>query len=156
MLSLIGSSAPGVAQINEEVSRLRGELVAHAMFASAASELKSKVLSGNTPPFHLSHSDRNRHSGVNNDYYNATVMFLSSYVHTFPISIHQLMQFRAGEPESLSLLSLPIQYATGFLAKGIEGMRAVFGEALPRPDEPTCATLNEWIAIVERGVRNAR
>ena len=154
MLGLIGSSAPGVAEINENVLRLRGELVAQPLFASATKDLINKVQGGNTPPFHLSHTKRNQHSGINHDYYNTVVMFLSSYVHTFPFSVHQLMHFRSGEAESLRLMSLPMQYATGFLAKGIQGMNVVFGEVVPRPSEPTRAVLETWLSIAARGVRN--
>jgi hypothetical protein len=154
MLRLINSSAPGVADINENVLHLRGELMSHPLFASAPKELVNKVNDLNAPPFHLSHAVRNQYSGINHDYYNTAVMFLSSYVHTFPFSVHQLMQFRAGDAESLRLMSMPMQYATGFLAKGIEGISEVFCEHIPQPSESTRVVLENWLGIVERGVRD--
>ena len=154
MLGLIGSSAPGVTEINENVLRLRSELKAHPLFAGADKEFTKKVQGRKTPQFHLSQAELNQHSGVNDDYYKTVIMFLSQYVHTLPFSIDKLTRFRAGEAESLRQMFQPIEYATGFLAKGIQGMNAVFGEIVPQPSESTRDVLEKWLGIVGRGVCN--
>ena len=151
MLRLIGSTAPGVVDVDKNVTELRQKLTSHDFFNSADAGLKKKVQNGNVPPFHLSHADRNKRAGVNHEYYNAAVMFLSSYVHTYPFSVHQLMEFRAGDPESLRLMSLPVQHASGFLAKGIEGMSLVFGDVMPSPPEAASELLSTWIEIIGHG-----
>ena len=154
MLGLIGSSSPAAAEIDLNVSTLRGELLAHPLFASAEKSLVGKIKNGEAPPFHLSHHERNHRSGINHDYYTAAVMFLSSYVHTFPFAIHQLMEFRAGEENSLRLMSMPIEYASGFLAKGIQGMIEMFAEHAPVPSQSTQHTIDIWLGIVENGVKD--
>lgn len=155
MLALVGSTLPKVAEVDTAVATLRAALLAHPLFGTCNAGLAKRVAKGDTPPFHLDHAERNRRSGVDHDYYNAAVMFLSAYVHTFPFSVHQLMQFRAGDNESLRLMSIPLQYASGFLAKGIEGMRSVFPALLPSPSEETQRALNMWVAILDGGIRNA-
>jgi hypothetical protein len=154
ILGLIGSSSSNVAEIGANVSRLRDELLAHPLFICAEKSFVGNVKSRKTPSFHLSQLERNEQSGVNHDYYNAAVMFLSSHVHTFPFAVHQLMQFRAGELDSLRMMSMPMQYATGFLAKGIQGMSEIFAEDAPMPSQSTRDTLDMWLGIVKDGVKD--
>ena len=110
MLRLIGSTAPGVVDVDKNVTELRQKLTSHDFFNSADAGLKKKVQNGNVPPFHLSHADRNKRAGVNHEYYNAAVMFLSSYVHTYPFSVHQLMEFRAGDFLTVRTLTFHTRY----------------------------------------------
>ena len=131
MLALISSLAPEIVMIDAAVLALRSELLAHPMLHGNGPDLATRVARGDTPPFHLGHAERNRRSRVDHDYYNAAIMFLSAYVHTFPFSVHQLMEFRAGNDESLRLMSMPLQYSLGFLSKAIEGMHSVFSTSLP-------------------------
>ena len=152
LLRLIGSTAPAVLEVDKNVTELRQKLTTHDFFNSVDAGLKNKAQKGNVPPFHLRHAERNKRVGVNHKFYNATVMFLSSYVHTHPFSVHQLMDFRAGDPESLRLMSLPVQYASGFLAKGIEGMSLVFGDIVPLPSEAESEIQGTWIEIIRNGV----
>ena len=152
MLRLIGSTAPGNSDVDRNVTELRQKLTSHEFFNSADAGLKTKVQNSNVPPFYLSHADRNKRGGVNHEYYTAAKMFLSSYVHTYPFSVHQLMEFRAGDPESLRLMSLPVQYASGFLAKGIDGMSLVLGDAMPSPSDAASELLSTWIEIIGHGI----
>lgn len=152
MLKLISSTAPGVSDVTNNVTTLRQQLTGHEFFLKAPDRIKKKVERGETPPFHLSHAERNTRAGVDHEYYKAAVMFLSCYVHTYPFSVHQLMEFQAGEPESLRLMSLPVQYATGFLAKAIEGTQVVFGYKLPSPSEKAAEVLSVWIRILGNGI----
>ncbi len=151
MLRLIGSTAPAVLEVDKNVTELRQKLTTHDFFDSVEAGLKRKARNGNVPPFHLSQAGRNKRAGVNHEYYNAALMFLSSYVHTHPFSVHQLMEFRAGDPESLRLMSSPVQYASGFLAKGIEGTSLVFGDIVPLPSEAESEIQSTWIEIIRNG-----
>lgn len=154
MLALIGSSATAVVTIDAAVLALRSELLAHPLLHSNGPDLAKRITKCDAPPFHLGHMERNKRSGVDHDYYNAAIMFLSAYVHTFPFSVHQLMEFRAGNDESLRLMSMPIQYSLGFLSKAIDGMHSVFGLSLPIPDEATSKTLRTWVELLDCGIRH--
>lgn len=154
MFALVGSTLPQVAEVDAAVLRLRDALLAHPFLNSASEEISKKVAKGNTPPFHLNQAERNLRSGVNHDYYNVAYMFLSGYVHTFPFSIHQLMEFRTGSEESLRLMSMPLQYAAGFLAKSIDEMQSVFPSLLPIPNETTQQAIDTWMAIIRDGIRH--
>lgn len=154
MFALIGSTLPQVVEVDAAVLSLRGALLAHPFLRSYSAGISKKLAKGTTPPFHLDHAERNRRSGVNHDYYKVAVMFLSAYVHTFPFSIHQLIEFRAGNDESLRLMAMPLQYASGFLAKGIDGMHSVFPSLLPLPNETTQQAIDTWTTILRDGIRH--
>ena len=79
-------------------------------------------------------------------------MFLSSHVHTLPFSIQQLVDFKAGDKNSLQLISLPIQYAVGFLAKGIQGMEVIFDNRLPDKNKETADLCTIWSGILNDGI----
>lgn len=154
MLNLIGSNSTELVSIKENVIKLKDEVISHKYFTDLDNGKQKKIRTGDSPAFYLSHTERNKRASVNHEYYNACIIFLSSYVHTYPFSIHQLMEFRAGNKESLRLMSMPIQYAIGFLAKAIEGLRVIFGNRLPNmTDEETNLCL-KWSQILKRGISN--
>lgn len=152
MLGLIGSRSPEVSNIRQRVVALRHRVLTDASFQDLDPGTKKQIESKRAPPFHLSQRERNRRNGISHEYYNATEMFLSAYIHSFPFAIHQLMHFRAGDADSLQLLGIPVQYTLGFLSKGIEGMHAAFGNALPDMDENTSDVVDVWVEIVGKGV----
>jgi hypothetical protein len=100
----------------------------------------------------LHQRDLNAASCINHEYYIAATMFLSQYVHTYPLSLHQLMHFRAGEPGALHLSSMPLQYSMPFLAKAIEGMVEIFPEGKVEPSGEVSRVLRTWLMIAENGV----
>ncbi len=155
MLEKIGSADPRVADIQKRVGDLTAELTANSFYSCAPKEVRGKVSRGEAPAMHLSQRDLNAASGINHDYYVATTMWLSQYVHTFPLSLHQLMHFRAGESDALHVSSMPLQYSMPFLAKAIEGMVEVWPEGEIEPSEEVESILRSWLVIAKNGVRNA-
>lgn len=155
MLEKIGSVDPRISKIRERVSDLSAKLIAHAFYSNVSKEVGSKVARGDAPPVHLSQKDLNAASAINHEYYIAATMFLSQYVHTYPLSLHQLMHFRAGEPDALHVSSMPLQYSMPFLAKAIEGMVAIWPDGKVEPSEDIEQVLHSWLAIAENGVRYA-
>lgn len=155
MLEKIGSTDPRVADIRRQVGDLTAKLTAHSFYSSASQDLQRKVSGGEAPAVHLSQRDLNAASGINHDYYIAATMWLSQYVHTFPLSVHQLMHFRAGEPDALHVSSMPLQHSMPFLAKAIEGMVEIWPEGKIEPSEEVERILRSWLVIAENGVRNA-
>lgn len=151
-LELIQSKSPEVIDIKNKVDELRNNIVKHKFYGDLDNNAKKKIEKGETPAFYLSHLERNKRAHINHDYYNACIMFLSAYVHTFPFSINQLMQFKAGDPESLRLMSMPIQYSLGFFAKSIMGMHVIFGERLPNKPQEVSDLCAIWSGILENGI----
>lgn len=155
MLERIGSSDPRVAEIRTRSKELVGRLQASPPFAAANGDFRARVLRGDAPPVHLSQKDLNAASNVDHDYYIAATMFLSQYVHTLPVSVHQLMHFRAGDPEALRLCSMPLQYSMAFLARATEGMLSLFPHGYVAPSATVKTSMETWLHLLSRGVRSA-
>jgi hypothetical protein len=154
MLEKIGSVDPRAAEIRTRAGELSAKLTAHPFYSSASKEVRRKVGRGEAPPVHLSQRDLNAASGINHEYYIAATMWLSQYVHTFPMSLHQLMQFRAGEPDALHVSAMPLQYSMPFLAKAIEGMVEIWPDGDIEPSEEVERILRPWLVVAKSGVRN--
>ena len=152
MLERIRSSNPEVETIRNRATQLAIDLAAYPEYATASGDLHSKVVRGEAPPLHFSQRESNAASSVNHDYYTAATMHLSQYVHTLPMSVHQLMHFRAGEPDALHACSMPIQYSIAFLAKAVAGMTSVFPEGAVPAKPEVRAKIELWLAVVEKGV----
>lgn len=152
MLNLIGSTAPELEHIKSQVLDCRDKVTSHEWFELVDLNVKKKVKEFNAPATHLSQRVLNERNNVNLNYYNSTQMFLSAYVHTYPFSTQQLMNFRAGDPECLRLYSLPIQYACIFLARALDGMRVVFKGQVPDAEGETLDAVERWSRILKDGV----
>ena len=154
MLARVGSVDASIPNMEQHAEHQRQRLLAHPTFVTLARDVQGKIRGGDAPPVHTSQRELNEASGVNHDYYVGATMFLSQYVHTYPISVHQLMYFRAGEPDALHLASMPLQYVLPFIAKAIDGMEKIW---------PTCAVPSDreapsyrtWLKIATEGVRVA-
>lgn len=154
MLDKIGSVDPRAADIRRRAAELSAKLTAHPFYSSTSKDVRRKVCRGEAPPVHLSQRDLNAASGINHEYYIAATMWLSQYVHTFPMSLHQLMQFRAGEPDALHVSAMPLQYSMPFLAKAIEGMVKIWPEVGIEPSDEVERILRLWLVVAKNGVRN--
>jgi hypothetical protein len=155
MLERIRSTKPEVEAIRSRAQQLAADLAAYPEYATASRELHSKVVRGEAPPVHFSQRDANAASNVNHDYYTAATMHLSQFVHTLPMSVHQLMHFRAGEPDALHACAMPIQYSMAFLAKAVAGMTAAFPEGAVPAKPETRNAIELWLGLVEKGVGGA-
>jgi len=154
-LELIQSKLPEVTAIRNNIKELRNKVTEHQYYSELDKGKTKKIENGEAPVFYLSHSERNERASINHDYYNSCIMFLSAYVHTFPFSVNQLMVFKAGDEDSLHLMSMPIQYAMGFLAKSIEGMHKIFSDRLPNMPIDVTEKCAIWREILKVGLANS-
>lgn len=152
MLEKIGSVDLRVSDIRKRAGELSAKLMSHTFYSNLSQDVRSKVARGEAPPVHLSQRDLNAVSEINHDYYIAVTMFLSQYVHTYPLSLHQLMHFRAGEPDALHVSSMPLQYSMPFLAKAIEAMIAVWPEGKVEQTPEVEKIVQTWLVIAKNGV----
>jgi hypothetical protein len=152
MLKLIGSRSPLVSQIEHDADQLRANILANPILDKVYPSYRGKISKKECPDFLQPLEERNQASAISHTYYLGARMFLSSYVHTHPFSVHQLASFKAGDTNSLVLISVAVRYAVTFLAKAIEGMTYVFGEKLPAADEPTNRAVLIWCGIAKSGV----
>ena len=155
MLENVKSKDPQVDGVRLRASSLLYEVQQHAMFTSLGKNLQKKIGRGDAPGVHLSQRELNVASVVDHDFYTTATMFLSQYVHTFPMSVSQLMQFRAGEPDALRVSSMPLQYCMPFLAKAIESAVQVWPKGRIERTERFQRLLSRWISFAERGLENA-
>ena len=151
MLTQIESKNSEMVTIKNKADLLHAELIQHTL---CSKEIKDKANKGDAPAFYLSQQKRNEISGINHAYHNTVTMALSQYVHTYPMAIHQLMNFRARSPESLAAFSMPIQYSMAYLAKAISGMAEFFPSKISAASAKTASDMEFWLNVAEKGVSN--
>ncbi|MCQ8120020.1 hypothetical protein, partial [Methylomonas rosea] len=149
-------SAPEVDEIRCSAVLLRRQILESPAAGTLHPSARSRIVQGKSPDFLLPIKERCARAGISYKYHLGAKMFLSAYVHTHPIALHQLTNFKAGDPNSLTLLSVPIRYAMAFLAKSLELMRTLFGEVLPLPDEPSKTAIIVWAGIAAEGVSSGK
>jgi hypothetical protein len=154
MLMLVGSKDPRVEGVRQDIENYRAEILGHEHLKKCDAELKKNVEKERYQPYHLTQKQRNERAGINNDYQNSVTMHLSSHVHTHPFSVFQLVDFKAGDPESLSLMSMGLQYSTAYLAKSIVGVSTIFKPLVPEKSEEISNLLELWEGIVGNGIKS--
>lgn len=155
MLEKVKSSNPQVQEIRANADLLLAAVLKHSAYSALAKNIQTNISRGDAPAVHLSQRELNAASGVDHDYYTAATMYLSQHVHTFPMSLSQLMAFQAGDPDSLGVSSMPLQYSMPFLAKAIEAAGQLWPDSIGERTESLSTLLRNWIAIAEHGVGNA-
>jgi hypothetical protein len=151
-LKLIRSQRPELEILEVNINRLRTQLRDSPFVAQLDSSTRNDVLGKNIPPFHIRPRERNCRNGVNHEYYTASYILLSAHTHTYPMAVEQLAVFRAGDQESLQLIGLSIQYATGFISKGLLGINRLFSEVMPPLPEAIADIVEIWAGIVANGI----
>ncbi|WP_143479581.1 hypothetical protein [Aquipseudomonas alcaligenes] len=152
VLKAINSTLPQAQQIHSRAAELQTEAEQHSWFNNINREQQRRIRNGDAPSFLISHRDLNAVNGVDHDYHVAATMMLSQYVHTLPMAVHQLQEFRAGTPEGLHLSSMPIQYSLPFLARAITRMAEVFPRGNVEVTAEQESVFLRWRAIAENGV----
>lgn len=148
MLAAIGSADPAAAGIRADAARLQLALETHEYLASLApvpqAELRLRLRRSDPPDFHLGRRQRCEMSGVDPDWHHALTLQLSQHAQTLPFSVHQLFQSRAGSPQALRLMALPLVFALPFLARAIHGMDLLLPGRIPKPPSRTARTMQLW------------
>jgi hypothetical protein len=155
MLEAIGSSHPQKEKIRADAQRLLALVKEHRLFRTLRTDLQKKVLKGDPPAFNISQRDLCRECDVDYDYYTAVTVQLSQHIHTFPFSVRQLFEFKAGTLDALRLMALPLQFALPFLSRATGGMRVLFPKQTPEPPSRTARSMVLWQAVSSKGTKTA-
>ena len=139
-LQLIGSTLPAVAEIEENVERLKERLINHEVY-KVLDPADQKRLRKPAEGIFATNSDLSVRAGIDEDYYKNTFMFLSSYVHSHPFSIEQLTEFRAGEDGSLNSLKIVIEYTSIYLSLTLRDFTTLVPEVSKDIDEEMQKTI---------------
>lgn len=150
MLQRVQSADPQVEDIRAKGDALATQIASHPFYSGLSESAKHRVARGEA--CHLTHRELNAANGIDHSYYESATMFLSQYVHSLPLSLHQLMHLRAGEPEAIQLSSMPLQYAMPFIAKAIATMTTIWPNCEPTRSEQLHLLLQLWLAIAANGV----
>jgi hypothetical protein len=151
-LKLIQSQRPELDNLEVNINRLRAQLQKSPFVVQLDKHARNEVFGKRIQPFHIRSPERNRRNGVNHEYYTASHILLSAHTHTYPMAVEQLANFRAGDEESLRLIALSTQYATGFISKGLLGINRLFSEVMPPLPEAVAEIVGIWSGVVENGV----
>ena len=154
-LKLIRSERPEVVALDAEVKALRGQLEKSAFYLLLDKSVRTAVVGKKIEPFHIRPPERNRRNRVNHEYYMASYILLSAHTHTYPMALQQLAAFQAGDSESLRLISMPSQYAIGFLSKALLGIQGIFPESSQPAQAEVTDVVETWSQIVENGISGA-
>lgn len=150
MLEKIGSVDARVDEIRRKAAALKAQIEAHDCFAKATKHLQARLTRGE--PFHLTQKELNLAHGINHDFYVAATIFLSQYVHTYPFAIHQLVNAKAADRDSIALSSMPLRYTMPFIVKAVDAMTALWPDAqCPLPDHLDML-MWQWRHTAEKGV----
>lgn len=152
MLTCINSKDPNVSLLREEESKFTSEIISHRLFHNLGKYTKDKIKKRDAPLYLMSQKELNAINKVNHNYHIAATTMLSQYVHTLPMSVHQLFEFKAGSADALRLTSLPIQFCLGFLARAISRMADTFANGAVEISEQELQIFVRWKDIVENGV----
>lgn len=155
MLNFIGSHDPKAGEIHAQAVALHNEAISHPWFPGVAKNLQKKIKSGDAPSFLLSQRELNTANSVNHEYHTSATMWLSQYVHTLPMSVHQLSEFRAGTADALHISAMPIQYTLGFIASTITKMAEAFPKAKMELTGADAVLFSTWCSVVKHGVKTA-
>ncbi|MDF3086376.1 hypothetical protein [Burkholderia sola] len=152
MLEKIGSVDARVDEIRLNSATLKEQIKSHECFANATKDLQARVTRGE--PFHLTQKELNLAHGINHDFYLAATMFLSQYVHTYPFAIHQLMNAKAGDSDSIRLSSMPLRYTMPFIVRAIDTMTALWPAVQSEVNDDLDMLIRQWRHVAEQGVAN--
>jgi len=148
MLRHIRSTSPKLKNLTDQVKQLKEELERNPIYPTLDSELKRKSRKGNLA-LHLTNSELSERSKINPGYYKAAYSFLSSYIHTYPFSLSQLQQFRAGNPDSLHLISTALNYCVIFLSITIRDFVRLFPDQEKFMPTEIEEIIKKWEFIIE-------
>lgn len=153
MLEKIGSVDARVDEIRQQAPTLSEQIKAHERFTNATKDLRARVARGE--PFSLTQKELNLAHGINHDFYVTATMFLSQYVHTFPFAIRQLMNAKAGDPDSIGLSSMPLRYTMPFIVKAIDAMTALWPDVQGALPDDLDMLMCQWRHTAENGFVNS-
>lgn len=152
LLQLKKSKSPELLKLRDKVDRMRATVIQDSFFARLSPEIQKKARKGDLP-LHLSNSELSTRAGIQPDYYKAVYRFLSSYIHTYPFSVSQLAQFRAGSSESLGLISVTLQYCLAFLCVAVRDFRTLFPDMAGFIGKDVDNTIEVWLYVVANPAR---
>ncbi len=154
MLNFINSDSTEARKLTEDSEQLRSHILDSPSAKLIHRSLIGKIRKGESPDYLSPIRDRCKNSEIDYEYYMGAKVFLSSHVHTYPFSVHQLSRFRAGDADSLNLISLALRYSSVFVAKAIQGIRLIIDFKLCRPTDEVEDIIRIWIGIAKNGVQS--
>ena len=129
-----------MVELEAKVRALEEELKADSYYGALDPDKQSKARKGELA-LHLTNSEIAKRAGIQPAYYKALYRYLSSYTHTYALSVAQLASFRVGDPDSLRLIRVALDYGSAYLALAIRD----FAKVIPDPP-PKTAPVGELIA----------
>lgn len=114
-------------------------------FATLDTNSKKKLLK-ELPPFHNSQADRNKISGISDDYYRMANLMLSQYVHTYSFAIHHLQDHAPETVAGYRNLNVALIHSLSFISRAISEITKIY---LPNEKFNTEAEkiLSEYLAF---------
>lgn len=142
-LKLIKAEKKKISQIEKILNEIKGMLLKNSYFMSLNKKLQSNLIDGNKAVLY-SNIELSSKIGIDKNYYKAIFMFLSSYIHSLPFSIDQLLNFRANNEQSLNQIKIILEYATIYLSLTLLDFLEIFPDMNNRLDQDTLNIALTW------------
>lgn len=132
----LGSDQEVVETINTQLAEIRENLKKCEFFLALSPKEQERLLE-EPRDFHKTRRERNKASGVDDDFYLSAWIYLSQFIHSHGFALHQLHNPTARTSDAYRLMGVPLAFATAFLAKGIQGVHRLFklDEATLSPED---------------------
>ncbi len=143
MLQLIQSKDPAMDSIRSNIENLRSRVVSHAFLSRLDAKKQKRVTDGEIGIL-LDNARISESAGLEPDYFRARYKYLSNWIHTFPYSVTQIATFKAGDSESLNLLTVVSNYSSAYLGLAMRDFIDVF------PDQKLSVN-SEMLEVIQIG-----
>lgn len=145
-LQLIHSTSPAMPQLEARVEDLASKMKAHPVYQRQKSYVRNNIRKGRLGIF-ATNSELATRASIDPAYYKTVFTFLSSYVHAHPFSVNQLAVFRAGEEESLRIISTVLRYAEVYLSLALRDFMSLTPNQKPNLDPNIEQLIELWCNV---------
>jgi len=154
VLESLGSKNPKVEEVRQQAESARKAVTINPLFGDLPRETQRQILTRNHPPEYLmTLKERCTANSINYDYYHTVTMFLSQYVHTLPMAVHQLSSFHCQDPRAQMQMAMPLEFAMGFMAKAAGGMIETFQIEEIATTKQSIQHFEKWFKTATTGVK---
>ncbi|MEQ9110607.1 MAG: DUF5677 domain-containing protein [Rhodospirillaceae bacterium] len=145
-LELIGSQSPLLSDLRREVEALKNTLVESSIFKRQTESVRRKMTGGQMGVF-STNTDLSQRAGISKKYYKLLYDYLSSYVHSYSLSINQLQSFRAGSAEAVHIIALLARYCLVYMCFSLRDITQLFPDQKLLIDNDVKGIMDDWIDI---------
>lgn len=142
-LEKIKSTDPRLKKLKEEIERHKKLLLETKIYQELEKHEQKSIRKGRVA-VKLSNTEISKRAGIDPGYYKSTFDLFSSYVHTHPLALSQLMKFHADNQNSLNLINTTIKHSVAFIAHSVRDMTNKFQDTKELVSKDSEYLIKNW------------